>query len=96
MLLLRGHSAYSLYNKWNTINTLKTLSTAFNDWRRKAAIKPVNYKAKMLLAKPHMLKHNINMNAADLLNGLRSKYIHKLRKDPLKKLVNKIIIKLKN
>ena len=90
MMLLRGHSAYSLYNKWNTINTLKTLSTAFNDWRRKAAIRPTNYKAKMLQAKPHMLKHNINMNAADLLNGLRSRYIHKLRKDALKKLINKI------
>ena len=36
------------------------------------------------------------MNVADLLNGLRSKYIHKLRIDPLKKVVNKIIIKLKN
>ena len=37
----------------------------------------------------NLRRHNINMNTADLLNGLRSKYIHKLRRDALKKLVNK-------
>jgi hypothetical protein len=90
LLLLRGHSAYHIYNKWYKTNMLKTLSNAFNDWRRKAAIRPINYKAKMLQAKPHMLKHNINMNAEDLLQGLRSRYIHKLRRDALRKLINKI------
>ena len=90
MMLLRGHSTYAIYNKWNKANLLKTLSAAFNDWRRRAAIKPTNYKAKILQAKPHMLKHNINMNAEDLLTGLRMKYTEKLRKDMLKKIINRI------
>ena len=87
--LLRGHAAYSLYNKWNKTNMLKILSTAFNEWRRRAAIKPTNYKRRIIEAKPHMLKHNINMNAEDLLTGLRNQYNRKLRKDKLKKIVNK-------
>ena len=68
---------------------LKILSTAFNEWRRRAAIKPTNYKRRIIEAKPHMLKHNINMNAEDLLTGLRNQYNRKLRKDKLKKIVNK-------
>ena len=74
MLLHKGHAAFSVYNKWNKANLLKILSTAFNDWRRKAAIKPANYKQRIMQAKPHMLKHNINMNAEDLLYGLRRQY----------------------
>ena len=87
--LLRGHAAYSLYNKWRKTNLLKILSAAFNEWRRRAAIKPVNYKQRIMQAKPHMLKHNINMNAEDLISGLRSQYIIKLRKEILKKLINR-------
>ena len=79
LLLLRGHTIYSIYNKWKKANQLKLLSRAFNDWRRKAAIRPVN-----------MLKHNINMNAEDLLTGLRSQYLQKLRRDLLKKQINRI------
>ena len=90
MLLLRGHSAYSLYNKWNKTNMIKILSTAFNDWRRRAAMKPINYKAKILEAKPHMLKHNINMNAEDLITGLRTRYSYKLRRDLLKRIFNRL------
>ena len=90
MMLLRGHSTYSIYSKWNKANLLKTLSTVFNDWRRTAAIKPTNYKAKILQAKPHMLKHNINMNAEDLLAGLKMKYAQKLRRDILRKIINRI------
>jgi hypothetical protein len=90
LLLTRGHALYSIYNKWKKANRLRDLYIAFNDWRRKAAVRPVNYKQKILQAKPHMLKHNINMNAEDLLTGLRSQYLHKLRRDLLKKLINKI------
>jgi hypothetical protein len=90
MMLLRGHSTYSIYSKWNKANLLKTLSTVFNDWRRRAAIKPTNYKAKIIQAKPHMLKHNINMNAEDLLAGLKMKYAQKLRRDILRKIINRI------
>ena len=90
LLLLRGHAIYSIYNKWKKANQLKVLSNAFNDWRRKAAIRPVNFKQKILQAKPHMLKHNINMNAEDLLTGLRSQYLQKLRRDLLRKQINRI------
>ena len=90
MMLLRGHSTFSIYSKWNKANLLKTLSAVFNEWRRKAAIKPTDLKAKILQAKPHMLKHNININAEDLINGLKTQYTQKLRRDALKKLINKI------
>ena len=89
-LLLRGHSTYSIYSKWNKTNNVKILSSFFNDWRRRAAIKPINYKAKILEAKPHLLKHNINMNAEDLISGLRTRYGHKLRKDLLKRIFNRL------
>ena len=89
MDLVKGHTAYSLYNKWNKANMLKILSTAFNDWRRKAAIKPANYKQRIIQAKPHMLKHNINMNAEDLLYGLRLQYAAKVRKDLLRKIITR-------
>ena len=90
LLLTRGHALYSIYNKWKKANRLRDLYIAFNDWRRKAAVRPVNYKQKILQAKPHMLKHNINMNAEDLLTGLRSQYLQKLRRDLLKKQINRI------
>jgi len=89
MMLLRGHSTYSLYNKWFKTNMLKILSTAFNDWRRKAAKRPINYHAKIFQSKPHMLKHNINMNGEDLLNNLRMQYNEKKRRDLLRKQVNR-------
>ena len=46
--LLRGHSTYSIYSKWNKANTLKVVSNAFNEWRRRAMKKPIDYKARIL------------------------------------------------
>ena len=83
MMLLRGHSTFSLYNKWHKTNLLNTLSNAFNEWRRKAQKKPINYHAKIFQAKPHMLKHNINMNGEDLLETQKRKYRNQLRKNIL-------------
>ena len=70
--LLRGHSTYSIYSKWNKANMLKVISNSFNEWRRRAMKKPVDYKSRILDAKPHMLKHNINMNGEDLLEVKKS------------------------
>ena len=89
MMLLRGHSTFSLYSKWHKTNLLNTLSNAFNEWRRKAQKKPINYHAKIFQAKPHMLKHNINMNGEDLLNNLRAQYNLKLRGEKLRRIVNR-------
>jgi len=59
MMLLRGHLKFSLYNKFPKTNLLNNLSNTFNEWRRKAQKKPINYLAKIFQAKSHMLKHNI-------------------------------------
>ena len=90
MELLRGHSTYSIYSKWNKANLLKVISNAFNEWRRRAMKKPVDYKSRILDAKPHMLKHNINMNGEDLLETQKRKYRAQQRKNALKKIVNRI------
>ena len=50
------------------------MSNSFNEWRRRAMKKPVDYKSRILDAKPHMLKHNINMNGEDLLEAQKRKY----------------------
>jgi hypothetical protein len=89
MQLLRGHSTYYIYSKWNKANMLKIISNAFNEWRRRAMKKPVDYKSRILDAKPHMLKHNINMNGEDLLETQKRKYRNQLRKNILKKIVNR-------
>jgi hypothetical protein len=87
--LLRGHSIFSIYSKWSKANMLKALSNAFNEWRRRAMKKPIDYKSRILDAKPHMLKHNMKMNAEDLLEVQKRKYRNKLRKNILKKIVNR-------
>ena len=89
MQLLRGHSTFSIYSKWNKANILKVVSNAFNEWRRRAMKKPIDYKARILDAKPHMIKHNINMNGEDLLEVQKRKYRTQLRKNLLKKIVNR-------
>ena len=86
---LKGYSSYSIYNKWNKANLLKVLSNAFNNWRRRAMKKPIDYKSRILDAKPHMLKHNIKMNAEDLIEVQKRKYRNQLRKNILKKIVNR-------
>ncbi|MBR1817244.1 MAG: hypothetical protein IJ772_00180, partial [Bacilli bacterium] len=90
MQLLRGHSTYSIYSKWNKANMLKVLSNSFNEWRRRAMKKPVDYKSRILDAKPHMIKHNINMNGEDLLEAQKKKYRAQQRKNLLKKIVNRM------
>ena len=90
MQLLRGHSTYYIYSKWNKANMLKVLSNSFNEWRRKAMKKPVDYKSRILDAKSHMLKHNIKMNGEDLLEVQKRKYRNQKRKNLLKKIVNRM------
>ena len=90
MDLLRGHTTYSIYSKWNKANLLKVISNAFNEWRRRAMKKPIDYKSRILDAKPHMLKHNINMNGEDLLEVQKRKYRAQQRKNALKRIVNRI------
>ena len=88
--LLRGHSTYSIYSKWNKANILKAISNAFNEWRRRAMKKPVDYKARILDAKPHMIKHNINMNGEDLLETQKRKYRGQQRRNLLRRIISKI------
>ena len=90
MDLLKGNSTYYIYSKWNKANMLKVMSNSFNEWRRRAMKKPVDYKSRILDAKPHMLKHNINMNGEDLLEAQKRKYQIQNRKNLLKKIVNRM------
>ena len=69
----RVKSIFSIYRKWNKINRLNNLSRAFAKWRLNTAVKKEPLKDRILKAKKHMLKHNINQNAEDLLNALREK-----------------------
>ena len=89
MQLLRGHSTYHIYSKWNKANMLKVISNSFNEWRRRAMKKPVDYKSRILDAKPHMLKHNINMNGEDLVEVQKRKYRNQQRKNLLKRIINR-------
>jgi len=68
----RVKSIFSIYRKWNKINRLNNLSRAFAKWRLNTAVKKEPLKDRILKAKKHMLKHNINQNAEDLLNALRN------------------------
>ena len=85
--LLKFKSLYSIYDKWNKFNKATILSNAFNEWRRRAAIKPIDFRKIFNEAKPHVLRHNIILNAEDLLNALRSKYYIANRQNVLKKAI---------
>ena len=67
----RVKSMLNLYGKWNKINRLNTLARAFSKWRLNTAEKKEPLKQRIMRAKPHMLKHNINKNGEDLLNVLK-------------------------
>ena len=61
----------NIYGKWDKINHLNILARAFSKWRLNTSIKKEPLDKRILKAKTHMLKHNINKNAEDLLNSLR-------------------------
>ena len=69
--LTRVKSLTIIYGKWNKINKLNELARAFNKWRLNIKEKKEPLSSRILKAKQHMLKHNINKNAEDLLNALR-------------------------
>ena len=71
VLFKRSNILFSLYSKWSKFNQGNLLSFAFNTWRRKAAIRPVDYQKLILEAKPHILRHNILKNAEELMNALK-------------------------
>ena len=64
-------SVFGIYAKWKKINRLNTLAKAFAKWRLNTAEKKEPLKERIMRAKVHMLKHNINKNAEDLLNSLK-------------------------
>ena len=65
-------STFSIYGKWEKINRLNNLAKAFAKWRLNTVEKKEPLKDRIMKAKKHMLKHNINQNAEDLLNALRN------------------------
>ena len=79
ILFKRSNILFSLYSKWSKFNKGNLLSFAFNTWRRKAAIRPVDYEKLLILAKPHILRHNILKNAEELMNALKHKNFIKTR-----------------
>ena len=85
----RVKSIFSIYGKWEKINKLNNLAKAFSKWRLNTAEKKEPLKDRILKAKIHMLKHNINQNAEDLLKALRD--ISDVRK--LENLLRKLIRK---
>ena len=64
-------SIVTVYGKWEKINKLNILARAFNKWRLITSDKKEPLKERIMRAKKHVLKHNINQNAEDLLRALR-------------------------
>ena len=85
LLFKRSNVLFSLYGKWTKFNKGNMLSFAFNTWRRKAAIRPVDYEKVLSEAKPHILRHNILQNAEDLMNALKHKRFIQTRQTILHK-----------
>ena len=83
----RAKSMISIYGKWNKINKLNALAKAFSKWRLNTAVKKEPLKQRIMRAKPHFLKHNINKNGEDLLKALKD--IAEVRK--LENLLRKFI-----
>ena len=69
----RVKSMFNVYGKWGKINRLNILARAFAKWRLNTAVKKEPMDKRIMRAKIHMLKHNINKNAEDLLNALRDR-----------------------
>ena len=70
--LNRVRSLVIIYGKWNRVNRLNQLARAFAKWRLNTTERGEPISSRILRAKHHMLKHNINKNAEDLLNALRN------------------------
>ena len=85
----RVKTMFSIYGKWDKINKLNSLSRAFSKWRLKAAQKKEPLKQRIMKAKIHMLKHNINENGDDLLKALRDKADARKLEDLLRKLIRR-------
>jgi len=83
-LMNRLRALIIIYGKWNRINRLNQLARAFAKWRVNTTDRGEPLNSRILRAKKHMLKHNINKNAEDLLNSLKNiaqtKRIEKLLK----------------
>ena len=82
-------SIVTIYGKWKKINKLNTLSRSFNKWRLIAADRKEPLKQRIMRAKKHMLKHNINKNADDLLRALRNISDYKKLEDLLRKFIRR-------
>ena len=82
------NNLFLIYSKWQKYSLGNLLHSALLKWRHNALQKD-DSKDRILNAKKHMLKHNINKNAEDLLNAM--KFIHKYeqRSKLLRKCVNK-------
>ena len=83
-------SLYNLYGKYNKANRLNQLAKAFARWRLNTTKRGEPLQTRILKAKKHMLKHNINKNAEDLLNALRNIAEIKRIEVLLKKFINRI------
>ena len=83
-------SLYNLYGKYNKANRLNKLAKAFAKWRLNTSQRGEPIQTRIFKAKKHMLKHNINKNAEDLLNALRNIAEIKRIEILLKKFINRI------
>ena len=88
----RGYTLYLIYNKWVRYNNGNLLHAALLRWRLNT-LGPNDMKQRILNAKKHMLKHNINKNAEDLLNAMRTIHDFDKRANLLRKILKKIIQK---
>ena len=82
----KGYTLYLIYKKWIRYNYGNLLHSALLKWRL-ATFKPNDMKQRILKAKEHMLKHNINENAEDLLDALKSVHDYNKRINLLKKIL---------
>ena len=87
--LNRVRSLVIIYGKWNRVNRLNQLARAFAKWRLNTTERGEPLSSRILRAKQHMLKHNINKNAEDLLNALRNIAQAKRLEDLLRKIIRR-------
>ena len=80
---------YGKYNRIKKLNKLNLLSKALAKWRFNTTERGEPLETRILKAKEHMLKHNINKNAEDLLNSLRE--VSEIKK--LEQLLKKFVLR---
>ena len=81
---------FNVYRKYTKINTNNLLSRALAKWKFNTTEHGEPLRSRILRAKKHMLKHNINKNAEDLLNALRNVAEIKRIEILLRKFVNRV------